>query len=216
MSSTDTDIHPSASAHRPPRICAAILAAGASVRFNGIKALAPVGSTTMLGHVKAQTDQLASVATLAIIGAHWRHLLPELTTLRLPFVCNGDWRSGQRSSVIAAARCVAQDVDALLVLTVDQIGVKTESLQQLIDAYARHPDHIVCATYARTRGVPAIFPRAMLPALTGLSADSGAKHLLYDAPNIVTIDLPAAALDIDRCDELAEFNRAHATHSARN
>ena len=54
----------------------------------------------------------------------------------------------------------------------------------------------------RTRGVPALFDRALFPELLGLSGAQGAKRIIErHALDLVTITAPEAAFDVDTPDD---------------
>ena len=62
-------------------------------------------------------------------------------------------------------------------------------------------------------GPPAVLPRGQFRAVRRLRGDQGARELLRNpALRVVAVELPRAALDVDR---LADFGRAQAAASAR-
>lgn len=197
------------------RVFAAILAAGASNRFNGIKALAVLGGETLL---QRQYNVLASteLPTVAVIGAHQEHILPHLCELQLPFVVNPQWMQGQRSSVTCAASIAPSDCDGLLLLTVDQVCITAKDLARLVRQFNETPDCIVCAAYSDTRGVPAIFPKRYFAQLAGLEADRGAQHLLHNEANIRAVAMPNASTDVNTQDALARINDARECDRGRD
>jgi molybdenum cofactor cytidylyltransferase len=70
----------------------------------------------------------------------------------------------------------------------------------------QHPDKIVAAFYNSKLGAPAIFPKHYFTALASLSDDKGARDILRaNHQQILSIDMPEAAIDIDTKTDLASY-----------
>lgn len=200
---------------RSTRVIAAILAAGASNRFNGIKALAKLGDQTLLAHQYDLLWQL-EIPAFAILGAYQAQIVAHAAELKLPFAINSQWSQGQRQSVASAARGAPVDCDGLLLMTVDQVCLTADDVARMIVAFEDQPDTIVCAAYDGIRGIPAIFPQRSLNELAGEETDRGAQHLLRSCENVIAIDMPNAAVDVDTRQDLARITRERELHNAHN
>ncbi len=85
---------------------------------------------------------------------------------------NPDWERGIGSSIragLAEALLYRPPLNALLVMVCDQPFVTTDLLATLISGRAEAGTNAAACTYAGTTGVPALFDRALFPALAALS-----------------------------------------------
>ena len=64
------------------------------------------------------------------------------------------------------------------------------------------PD-VVAAHYNDIAGVPALFSVALFPALATLEGDKGAREIIKNSPDAMTIPLPVAGIDVDRNSDLS-------------
>lgn len=182
------------------RIACLIMAAGAGSRFGAIKQLALVEGVPLIRRALSTAMSVFAEDTFVVAGAHGREVretlrpaLPETHLIDSP-----EWRQGLGASIAAGVRHLTgeHDYDAVLIMLGDQAALKQQDLGALADRFTG--SHIVAAQYHGRRGVPALFPARCFDALTALSGDSGAKHLLNDtAEDIVAVDMPRAAIDID-------------------
>jgi molybdenum cofactor cytidylyltransferase len=57
-------------------------------------------------------------------------------------------------------------------------------------------------------GIPAVFSRHWFPTLLNLRGDQGARGLLRsDGAQVCAVDIPEAAMDIDRVEDLQRLSR---------
>lgn len=172
------------------KIAAAILAAGESKRLGRPKQLELVDGEALLRRT-ARIALAARVARVAVVlGAYRDRVEPALAGLDVEVLDNAGWSEGMASSLRVAAAW-ASPYDALLVCVCDQPDLTTDHLDALV---ARAGERAVASGYAGTVGVPAIFPRAMFPALAALTGDRGARGLLGDA---LVVPWEAGARDVD-------------------
>ena len=122
-------------------------------------------------------------------------------TLVAPRIAVDDPRAlvvGRMARERLAATRVTTDLDAAILLAVDQPFVNGVMLRQLIQMHRENKKPIVASAYAETVGVPALFDRSCFGDLLQLTGDSGAKGIILARRNDVTpFDFPAAAVDID-------------------
>ncbi len=192
-----------------------ILAAGESRRFESCKQLASVGKETLLERVLMQAHVLTPGATTLVLGARAElierqcHELIKETKVALHN--HEGWREGMGSSLAAGIHALPSDVEAVLVLVVDQVSVTVKELGNIIDRWrqldqATRERKIVCARYRQTVGVPALFPSRYFDELKQLYGDRGAKKLISRyASDTLTVSMPSASIDIDTQDQLQSF-----------
>lgn len=204
-----------------PRVAAVILAAGAGRRLGGRKPLTLCAGEALLTRAVRAGRDAGLDCTLAVFGQVEPELVATATEAGLAFTVNARWRDGMGSSIATAIAALPDDCDAVLLRTVDQVLVDGDGLRALLDAWRRAPDAIVAARYSGARGVPAIFPRRCFDALGALGGPSGARGIIAGDGNVVAIEMPDAALDVDTPGDLARaeaalVSRARASRSARS
>jgi molybdenum cofactor cytidylyltransferase len=186
-----------------------ILAAGASHRFGGCKLLAQWRGMTLLEHVLDRALALQANSVNVVIGGY----AEELRTIcgREPWsACRllycPDWALGMGSS-LAFGIAQLPAANAVLVLLADQPAVELADLNRILACGRTCPDRIVCAEFAGTLGVPALFPPAFKHQLLHLKGDRGAKVLLLQNP-AEPIPIASAALDIDTPSDLSQLQQS--------
>lgn len=176
----------------PDRVIAVVLAAGLSQRFGADKLVHPLEGKPLGAHI---------ATTLAGLDvAHRIAVCPKNAERRALFAAQGfeivenpDPGRGMASSLaLGAQRALELDAARMLVCLADMPFVTSAHLRRLIAAQG----DIVATEADGTRSPPAVFSQAVLPALTQLTGDGGARHLLRDA---VVVRVPPTMLrDFDR------------------
>jgi molybdenum cofactor cytidylyltransferase len=189
-----------------PRPWVILLAAGGSRRFGGTKLLARIHDETLLHRSARIALGCRPAGCIVVLGANGARLRRELRNLPVEVVVNRRWRAGLSGSLRAGIAALPVAASAALVLLADQAGVGPADLELLVAAWQRAPRAIVTAHAAGVRCPPAILPRQVFPDVRRLRGDTGAKKLLADPRRrLVEFELPGAALDIDRPEDLARF-----------
>ncbi|CAH0992125.1 Bifunctional protein GlmU [Sinobacterium norvegicum] len=187
-----------------------ILAAGASSRFNGCKALALFNQQPLLQHAINHSNTITGSHCHIVTGAWHEDISHYLAKSHYhgSVIHHRQWQQGIGSSIAFAVQYLDKhySYDAILILLADQIALCSEDLQRLLQAYTG--DNISCAFYHNSPGVPAIFPPHSFKQLQQLSGDRGAKRLLSDDRfDICHVVMPNAAIDIDTRDELLHWQQ---------
>jgi molybdenum cofactor cytidylyltransferase len=189
----------------------ALLAAGKSSRFNGVK-LAQVIDDAGTRLLEDSYQKLKGVsetldATLIVVlGGHAEQLLALLPD-DAKYVVNHDHEIGLSSSIHCAVSYAQQmNADFLLITLADQVAVTEPEYLSLFAAQA----HLlrVCVTFDNHLSVPAIFYRDDFDELTALTGDRGAKSILQaleKAKTLQAIEMSSAAQDIDTRIELEHW-----------
>ncbi len=174
-----------------------VLAAGGSQRLGQPKQLLQVDNETLLHRACRQALVVCDEVTV-VLGAAAAEIGQAISDLPLGRLINPDWQSGMASSIHAGITALPVTADGVLILPCDQPALTATDLQRLAASWRVQSDRIVAAAYDGIRGVPVIWPRDRFADLLGLSGDRGARELLNaDAAQVVSVDMPAAALDID-------------------
>lgn len=189
---------------RPPRLAAAVLAAGGSTRFGPApKLLAPFrGRPLVAWAVEAALEADAFDVVFVVEGAVDLAQEVPAGAILLP---NPAWAEGQATSLAAAVHAArVGGFDALVVGLGDQPFVGPEAWRAV--ATASVPEPIVVATYEGERGNPVRLGREVWDELP-VSGDHGARHLMAGRPELVgEVACPGNAADIDTQEELDRWS----------
>lgn len=187
---------------------ALVLAAGASRRFGGPKLLAEYRGRSLLSHSLATAEAVLPGQVHLVLGAHGDTLIDHAGNT--PVIDNPDWQAGLATSIAAGVAALEDRFDHILLLLADQVALSPDHLDQLLSYHRlQNTDTITCARYRGLAGIPAVFPRPWFPSLRTLRGDKGARELLRGgkAP-VAMLDIPAAAIDIDRVEDLRHLENS--------
>ena len=180
---------------------ALVLAAGASRRFGGIKALAPINGKPMLQWVIDALSNAGGDSLSIVLGAYAAEISEGINTRGATVVRHEDWSEGLAASLRAGLASVESADAGLLIALADQPDIGIDDYRRLIAAWRAAPDRAAAAAYAHTRGAPCIVPAAFRPALLHLHGDQGARVLLRTLAEVTEVPMDSAARDIDTRDE---------------
>ncbi|MCP5088738.1 MAG: NTP transferase domain-containing protein [Rhodobacteraceae bacterium] len=185
------------------RVELVLLAAGASRRMRGEdKLLREVEGQPLL----RRSAELAKAAEVSAV----RVVLPEDNTERLAVlqgldvtvVETSDWQEGMAASLRAGLAAVSGDAAAVVVALADMPEVTTGHINRLIAAFDPEESREICRAVAAdgTPGHPVLFSRRFFESLMDLQGDHGAKDVLVQAQEFVTlVSTPGqgAVIDLD-------------------
>ncbi|QAT87875.1 Nicotine blue oxidoreductase [Corallococcus coralloides] len=184
-----------------------LLAAGSSSRLGQPKQLLRHEGTSLVRRAAERALGASPVVTV-VLGARREDVASELDGLAVRCVDNPDWALGQGSSLRAGLRALPRDVDGALLMLCDQLRVDAAHLRSLIDTFERTRAPIVASAYAGTRGVPALFSRALFPELEALPPAGGARGLIARDPSrVVEVPLPGGEEDVDTAEDALRLTR---------
>lgn len=192
------------------KIAQIILAAGGATRMGKPKQLLPVGDRTM---VRRAVDAARATGNRVVVvtGAYGMEVYEELRDVAgVIFGHNVRWDEGMgRSIAIGVATANIASTTAYFITLADQPGLETHHLQRYLEAHLKAPDRIVATAYPEGPGVPAIFPRRLLNQLLKLEGKGGARQLLREDPEPLSlIAFEAPPFDIDTPEEYAAYLRS--------
>ena len=183
------------------KIAILILAAGMSSRMGGRdKLLEDADGTPLLARVtqRALATGLPVFVTVPDCNHPRAALVKPGTATVIPVP---DRDEGMAASIRAGATALLTDKSAVMILPADMPDLQTSDLLTLAAAFSRQPDAILRATAADgSAGHPVIFPVDLLPALTAVTGDCGARSVIRANPDrLQPLALPEnrAVCDLD-------------------
>ncbi|MEZ4810928.1 MAG: nucleotidyltransferase family protein [Allomuricauda sp.] len=177
-----------------------ILAAGASTRMEGkIKQLLPWNNQALLAHTIQQAIKVTDKVTV-VLGANSEIIKPKIPQY-IEILDNPHWKNGMGSSIAFGVQHLLHTknvMDGLLIMLVDQPLLDATYLNEMTNHFIAGEHKIVATDYGGNLGVPAIFHSSVLPELTELDQDFGARHILLKYKSQAKIVFPKGReVDID-------------------
>jgi molybdenum cofactor cytidylyltransferase len=162
-------------------LAATILAAGESKRMRQPKALVPFQGSTFVEHLIAATRHARVGITRVVLGAGAEGIRAQLKIDPAWVVVNGDWPTGQLSSIHAAIRSLPVGAtNGILVCPVDHPLISAHLVAALIAAFDVGGKLIVLPMYRGRRGHPVIFRAELYGELLAASAEVGARQVVWN------------------------------------
>jgi xanthine dehydrogenase accessory factor len=190
-------------------VATAVLAAGGSHRFGSPKQLAELDGRPLVQRVVRECILASAGPVAAITGANAEAVADTLGDLPVTVIVNGAWTEGLASSIHAAVRWAeTTHAGALAIVLADQPLLTARHLTGLRDAWLKGAD-LVASRFAEIVGAPAVFDRSRWNELEVLEGDEGARSLLR-SKDVVAIDWPEGAFDIDTAEDFAKLREREA------
>lgn len=196
------------------RVGVVLLAAGGSSRLGRPKQLLVHDGKTLVRRAAEAAVAAKCGPVVVVVGAQSEAVTAELAGLPVRTVQNPNWSAGMGSSLRVGLRALDTEdatgaslaVDAALVMLCDQLRVNAEHLQALVETFTRTRASIVASGYEGTRGVPALFSRALFPELEALASDQGARGVISHEPSrVVEVALAGGGEDVDTAKDLTRL-----------
>lgn len=195
-----------------------ILAAGAATRMGKAKMLLPYGGQTILGHIIEEVQALNPAITCLVTGKYAAEIETLINSNSLKMVPFDNWQAGMSASIQFGLSKLLEkqpNIDAVLFVVSDQPFLDRQLLFRMIDAFQQSGKGIVAAQYQQQFGTPVLFSKSYFPDIRLLEGDRGAKKIVEkQLENVVLIDFPLGAIDIDTAEDYARFqqllNQQHA------
>lgn len=184
-------------------IAALILAAGDASRFGACKQLIEINGTTMLQSCIDKANEVFPDSVFVVTGAYHREISTAIRHAKV--ILNPNWEQGIGSSIACGVRAIESQHDAIIILLADQVAVAVSDLKTIVSNF--NGTNIVCARYAGSRGVPALFAQNAFNEMKKLKENKGAKTILNRSnENIIDIEILSAEIDIDTPADLEHLN----------
>jgi molybdenum cofactor cytidylyltransferase len=183
-----------------------LLAAGSSSRLGRPKQLLVHGGKTLVRRAAEAAVAAQCGPVVVVLGAQAQAVASELAGLPVSTVHNPAWEQGMGSSLRVGLRALDTAVEAALVMLCDQLRVESGHLRALVESFTRTRASIVASGYEGTRGVPALFSRALFPELETLAPDQGARGVIaQDSSRVVEVALTGGGEDVDTTADLSRL-----------
>ncbi len=143
-----------------------------------IKQLLVYKGQTLVRRTVETAIALQSGPVVVVLGANRDQIATELRTLPVTLVDNSAWPTGQASSLktgLAALYLTHKDIDAILVLHIDQPMVSLGLLLHMREVWQDEGKGIVACRYDTQLSVPALFDRKYIDELLQQKDDKGVK-----------------------------------------
>ncbi len=178
-----------------------LLAAGNSVRYNGIKLLDTVLEKQMYRHIVDKVKTLPLVPKIMV--TQYDEIAEKVLTDGFHVKINDRPEDGISRSIrlgLKEALEIEPSLDAVLFSVCDQPYITRNTIEAVIDAYRSQYQEIVCAYYGDKLGNPCIFGRKYFEELDKLTGDIGGKSIIkhnMEDVFLLQVDNPKELVDID-------------------
>jgi molybdenum cofactor cytidylyltransferase len=183
-----------------------ILAAGNSSRLGQPKQLVELNDESLL--VRQCKMALTFTENVScVFGFRAQDMVDEVSKLSIKTIINETWKNGLSSSIAYGASEIDDDVDAVMLLLVDQWLLDINKLKLILKQWRDTPQNIISASKVindkEILGPPVIFPRYCFSQLSQLSTGNGAKMVINKHKNkLSTVNMQSAFVDLDTPEQL--------------
>jgi molybdenum cofactor cytidylyltransferase len=176
-----------------------ILAAGRSSRLGSPKQLLEFNGKSLLQHSIDEAKFMGSDHVLVVLGANEMEIMKDITDPDIRIVHNDQWEEGMASSIRCGINAVKEmDVESVIIMVCDQPYVDSRLLKDLYHTHQQTRHQVVASAYSGTAGTPALFHRSMFDELLLLNGDTGAKKIIENKKDSVSlVGFPEGITDID-------------------
>jgi len=163
-------------------IVGVVLGAGSSRRLGRPKQTLDFGGRTLLSHVVGDVEAAASLDRVyVVLGGAGEEVEASLTPARARVIRNGRYGEGCASSLLAGLDA-AGDCDAIVMLLGDMPGVDADVIDEVTEAWARHPTWAAVTDYRGQLGHPFVFSSTAFDDLRGLHGDKAVWKIVDREP----------------------------------
>lgn len=166
--------------HEP--IAGIILAAGESSRFGRPKQLLDWKGQPFVRAVAKTALEAGLSSILVITGANAEQVEFAVRDLNVSVIKNGDWKSGQGSSIRAGVKTLTighPKMGGVIFLLTDQPQITTSIIRALVEKHAEGLYPIVAPMVMDQRANPVLFDRATFSDLMTLEGDVGGRAIFH-------------------------------------
>lgn len=181
---------------------AIILAAGESRRLGQPKQNLVFRNKTLLQHAIDAALGSGCKPVIVVLGAN-SGLIELAANEDIKPVYNSGWNEGMASSIRAGIKALENyEADNVLIMLCDQPFADAKLISAMQTRQQETGKAIVACSYGNTIGVPALLSKSLFPELLLLKGNEGAKHILKDRPQELTIvPFDIGAIDIDTAED---------------
>ncbi len=178
-----------------------LLAAGTSSRLGKPKQLLLYKNKTLLQHGIDIAINTSTTPIILVLGANAHLLQTEVQHKEISVVINNDWEEGMAASIrcgLNKVLAINPGINAVIIMVCDQPFVTQKLLEELVLKYEQTHQPIIASRYQNILGTPALFDKTIFAALLELKGDTGAKKILKENPQwLSVVEFPEGIIDID-------------------
>ncbi len=192
----------------PSGICAIVLAAGESKRFQaGNKLLAEIDGISLVERVVDAVVGSGVDRTYVVTGHQPDRIMSRLSNYTVTRIHNPRWQEGMGSSLACAAQRLANaPYQGILVCLADLPRLASHIVATVVQAFFQSDcQRIAVPEHEGKLGHPVIFPIRFREQLAALTGDQGARHLLQsEKRSLIKVPQASSAIrsDIDTLEDL--------------
>ena len=177
---------------------AVVLAAGFSRRLPGAnKLLKTYHGRPLLAHTLGTVAGLG-LADAVVVGGHDGEQIAGLAEQAgLRCIRNDDAASGMGSSIAAGVRALRQELAGVFIVLGDMPEVTPQDYARLAAAHDAQPTRICVPVWEGRRGHPVLFGADHRAALAALKGDVGARSILREAADVLSVPAASAGVLVD-------------------
>ncbi len=186
------------------KIAGVILAAGSASRMGETKQLLAFKGRPILEHVITNARQSNLYEIIVVLGHDTDAIQQNVDFSGTKAVTNSEYLKGQSTSLIKGVKTISPICDAAMFLLADQPLIKSNIINNIINAFEASHKSIIIPYYKKIRGNPVIVDRALFPDLNSLSGDTGPRVLFKKFKNSIfkiPIHDKAILIDVDTNDD---------------
>ena len=196
------------------RISALILAAGESTRMGRLKQLLPWDGTTLIDWQVRQMLEAGAGEVVVVLGHEAATVGAALEDSAARVVVNEIFKEGRATSVRHGAEALTDNLDAVLILSVDQPRPAWIA-RRLVEAWQGSESLLVMPSVDGRRGHPLLVDGSLLPELRAVTeAELGLRAVTErhaPATLVVPIETPIVRFDLNTP---ADYDYARASFEA--
>ncbi|MBU1234774.1 MAG: nucleotidyltransferase family protein, partial [Proteobacteria bacterium] len=183
-------------------IAAIIPAAGFSSRMGKLKALLPLGETTVLGQLIALLQRCAIRDIIVVTGHRSEEVGQVAVEAGARAVYNDDYELGMFTSIKTGIKALSPETDGFFLHPVDIPLIRRGTIGLLVEAFAAFPHAIIYPVFQGRRGHPPLITTSLSQHILKSDAPHGLRDLLEqaDRQSIVSvreIEVPDANILFD-------------------
>jgi molybdenum cofactor cytidylyltransferase len=185
-----------------------ILAAGSSSRLGKPKQHVEYQGETLIQKSISEARKSKAETLVVVLGWNPELIKSGYDTTSVSSIVNEGWEAGMASSMQTGLLFLLEgnQLDQVILMLCDQPFVDADLLDRLILQKERSGRGIAACAYSDTLGVPALFDHSYFEKLLALKGSEGAKKvILRNSDDVIAIDFPLGAVDLDTEEDLTRF-----------
>lgn len=160
------------------RVAGIVLAAGASERMGGDKALLDWQGRTFLEHVAGALRAAGADPIRIVLGENLASATQALSLSPGETVHNASWREGMLSSIVAGLDALPPETEGAIVWPVDHPCVSSTLVRALMENFLDSGKLIALPVHGCRRGHPVLFSARLFDELRRAPREVGARHVV--------------------------------------